>query len=426
MDTRAISLLTGLSIGIVISISIQSIRLDRSAGSDTEARNGGNNIVSALKSVIAAIFARSHKDAKDSSSVSCNQNIKNGVECLIGNTPLMKIKSLSEATGCEIWAKMELMNPGGSAKDRVALAIVEEAEKMGLIKPDRGDTIYEGTSGSTGISLAMVCRSKGYKAYICLPDDTSTEKIDLLEKLGAAVEKVRPASIVDKKQYVNMARMRADSHNESSTDGSRGVFANQFENEANWKTHYMNTGPEIFEQTGGFLDAFITGSGTGGTISGISLYLKSILPNLKVVLADPPGSGLYNKVKFGVMFDIKEREGTRRRHQVDTLVEGIGLNRLTKNFDAGYRLVDDAVKVTDEESLFMAKYLVANDGLFVGSSSAVNCVAAVKYARKLGPGHNIVTIICDSGARHLSKFWKAVGAIDTDKSLMSLEKIMSI
>ncbi|KAK9383470.1 tryptophan synthase beta subunit-like PLP-dependent enzyme [Kockiozyma suomiensis] len=365
-------------------------------------------LVSSAPSLLSCFRESSSKDQSENDPDS--DFIKHGIPDLIGHTPLMQIQSLSAATGCTILAKLELANPGGSAKDRIALAIIEHAEQKGLIRPHSGDVVYEGTSGSTGISLAMVCRAKGYRAHICLPSDTSVEKINLLEKLGAVVEKVPPAGIVDKRQYVNMARTRAAQHNASSST-SRGLFADQFENEANWTAHYNHTGPEIFKQTQGKLDVFITGAGTGGTISGVSRFLKPRVPGLKVVLADPQGSGLFNKIKRGVMFDVVEREGTRRRHQVDTLVEGIGINRLTKNFAVGSAFIDDAVRVTDEEALAMARYLVENDGIFAGSSSAVNFVAAVKYARKIGPGHTIVTVICDSGARHLSKFWKDAGSV---------------
>jgi cysteine synthase A len=205
-----------------------------------------------------------------------------------------------------------------------------------------------------------------------MPSDVAIEKSDLLLKLGAEVERVKPAPIVDQGQFVNVAARRAREHTEGGKPG-RGVFADQFENEANWRAHFEGTGPEIFEQCGGKLDVFVAGAGTGGTISGCALYLKPRLPELKVVLADPQGSGLYNRVKYGVMFDVKEREGTRRRHQVDTIVEGVGINRVTANFEAGRELVDDAVRVTDEQALAMARWLVEKDGIFVGSSSAVNC-----------------------------------------------------
>lgn len=207
----------------------------------------------------------------------------------------------------------------------------------------------------------------------CMPNDMAIEKSDLLLKLGAEVERVRPAPIVDQNQFVNLARTRAKEHTENPDKPGRGLFADQFETEANWRAHLTSTGPEIYQQTGGRLDAFVSGAGTGGTISGVALSLKTKLPKLQVVLADPQGSGLYNKVKYGVMFNTKEREGTRRRHQVDTIVEGIGINRVTHNFDVGRELIDDAIKVTDEQAKGMARWLVENDGIFVGSSSAVNC-----------------------------------------------------
>ncbi|ODV90070.1 hypothetical protein CANCADRAFT_1803 [Tortispora caseinolytica NRRL Y-17796] len=323
---------------------------------------------------------------------------------LIGNTPILRINSLSEETGCEVLAKMEVYEPGGSAKDRVALGIIEDYEKRGLLK--KGDVIFEGTSGSTGISLAMLARSRGYEAHICVPDDTSTNKIRLLESLGANVEKVRPASIIDKNHYVNKARSLAEQICNDQDDPRNAVFADQFENEVNWKVHYQTTGPEIYRQCDGSLDAFVTGAGTGGTIAGVGRYLKQKVPNVRIVLADPQGSGLYNSVKYGVMYDSVEKEGSRKRHQVDTVVEGIGLNRRTKNFEAGAMYIDDAFRITDKEAVEMARHLVSKDGLFVGSSSAVNCAAAKKLAEQLGPGHRIVTVICDSGARHLNKFWK--------------------
>ncbi|KAI8971649.1 tryptophan synthase beta subunit-like PLP-dependent enzyme [Mycotypha africana] len=325
-----------------------------------------------------------------------------GVDGLIGNTPLMKIRSLSEATGCLILGKAEFLNPGGSSKDRVALNMIKTAEENGILEPHKGSTIFEGTVGSTGISIAMVARAKGYKAWIVMPDDQAKEKYQLLDKLGATVEKVRPVSIIDKKQFVNWARERAATFHDGD---AVGYFADQFENEANFQAHYNNTGPEIYRQTAGKVDALVLGAGTGGTLSGITCYLKERLSNLKVFLADPQGSGLYNKVKYNVMYAPTEKEGSRKRHQVDTVVEGIGINRLTKNFDKGRHLVDDAFRVTDEEAIKMSRYLVREDGLFIGSSSAVNCVAAVRAAKKLGPGHVIVTLLNDSGQRHLTKFW---------------------
>lgn len=222
----------------------------------------------------------------------------------------------------------------------------------------------------------------------CLPSDQAIEKSNLLLKLGAIVDRVPPAPIVEKDNFVNRARALAKTHTASSglestseddlpTDErmtrGRGFFADQFENEANWRAHYDGTGPELYYQCGGRIDAFVAGAGTGGTISGVARFLKPLLPKLEVVLADPQGSGLFNRVVYGVMFDVKEREGTRRRRQVDTIVEGIGINRVTANFEAGKELVDDAVRVTDAQALAMARWLVEKDGIFIGSSSAVNC-----------------------------------------------------
>ena len=209
--------------------------------------------------------------------------------------------------------------------------------------------------------------------YRCMPSDQATEKSDLLLKLGAIVERVPPAPIVDPKHYVNRARKLAVEHTSDANRRGRGFFADQFENEANWQAHYEGTGPEIFQQCGGRLDAFIAGAGTGGTISGVARYLKSKVPDIKIVLADPQGSGLFNRIKFGVMFDAREKEGTRRRSQVDTIIEGIGMNRVTANFEAGRDLIDDAIKVDDDEAISMARWLVEKDGMFVGGSTAVNC-----------------------------------------------------
>ncbi|KAJ5581002.1 Tryptophan synthase beta subunit-like PLP-dependent enzymes superfamily [Penicillium hetheringtonii] len=332
--------------------------------------------------------------------------IVEGIEGCIGNTPLFRIKSLSDETGCEILAKAEFLNGAGqSSKDRVALSMIEIAQEQGILTPHSGDTIYEGTSGSTGISLATLARAKGYLAHICMPSDQAIEKSNLLLKLGAIVDRVPPAPIVEKDNFVNRARFLAQEHTASSSNGEksgRGFFADQFENEANWRAHYGGSGPEIYAQCEGRIDAFVAGAGTGGTISGIARYLKPLLPNISIVLADPQG---------------EEREGTRRRPQVDTIVEGIGINRVTANFEAGKELVDDAVRVTDAQALAMARWLVEKDGIFIGSSSAVNCIAAVKTAQKLGPGHRIVTVLSDSGSRHLSRFWAKAGdvggAVDT-------------
>ncbi|KAJ7760963.1 PALP-domain-containing protein [Mycena metata] len=353
-----------------------------------------------------------------------SDEILNGIVGIVGNTPLVRIQSLSDALGVEILAKAEAglyLNPGGSVKDRVAVRMIDDAERQGLLHPHTGSRIFEGTSGSTGISLAMVARARGYAATIITPDDMAAEKLHALRSLGADVEQVRPASIVDKKQFVNIARQRAlefssayspsvlssseDSLAVLTDSAARGFFADQFENKSNYDAHFDGTGPELWRQTNGNVKAFVSGAGTGGTIAGVGRFLKSMKEDIMICLADPQGSGLYNKVKHGVMFDQREKEGTKRRHQVDTVVEGIGINRLTQNIELALPLIDDAFRVTDPEVVAMARYLVKHDGLFVGSSSACNLVACVRLVKKMGwrGGERIVTVLCDSGARHYSK-----------------------
>jgi len=373
-----------------------------------------------------------HESDADSDSVSGSSTVPGfmpgivgGIEGAIGNTPLIEIRSLSLATGRIILAKAELLNAAGnSPKDRVALNMIREAEAAGLLVPYRGDTIYEGTVGSTGISLAALARAKGYRAHICMPDDQSMEKSDLLHHLGATVERVPVAPITSPGHFVNLARRRAAEHTASSKDSSVGFFADQFESPANFAAHFKTTGPEILAQTSGQIDAFVAGAGTGGTISGVAKYLKETakLTSLKVVLADPQGSGLYNKIRHGVMYSNTEKEGTRRRSQVDTIVEGVGINRITHNFESGKDLIDDAIKVTDEQACTMARWLVENDGIFVGSSSSVNCVAAVCAALSLPKGSKVVTILCDSGTRHLSKFWKRVADLGLENEEISAKQ----
>lgn len=386
-----------------------------------------------------------------------SDEVLDGVTGLIGNTPLVRINSLSDALGVEILGKAEYLNPGGSVKDRVALRMIEDAERQGYLHPYTGSRIFEGTVGSTGISLATIARARGYDTTIIMPDDVSVEKVHALQALGADVERVRPASIVDKKQYVNLAREYALHFTETNAHGSthsslpsnhshprtlkrsessvvvttaephtngeangyaateeeelrtkpRGFFADQFENRSNFEAHFEGTGPEIWRQTNGDLVAFVAGAGTGGTVAGTGHFLKTMNDDVTVAIADPEGSGLYNKVKHGVLYDRKESEGTKRRHQVDTVVEGIGINRLTKNIELALPIIDDAFRITDEEAVSMSRFLVQRDGLFLGSSSACNLVACVKLVRKMGwrDGEKVVTILCDSGNRHYSKFW---------------------
>ncbi|KAL3958858.1 hypothetical protein ACCO45_007020 [Purpureocillium lilacinum] len=311
---------------------------------------------------------------------------------------------LSAATGRTILAKAEFLNgAGNSPKDRVALSMIEEAERRGLLRPGRGDTIYEGTVGSTGISLATLARARGYRAHICMPDDQALEKSDLLHHLGADVERVPVAPITSPGHFVNLARTRAAEHERRAADGSRGFFANQFESEANWHAHFSTTGPEIWAQTDGGGSTRLSPARAPAAPSRASRATSSSRPS-----STGCASGLYNKIRHGVMYSSTEREGTRRRQQVDSIVEGIGINRVTENLEAGRDLIDDAVKVSDEQACRMARWLVENDGIFVGSSSSVNCVAAVQAAMALPEGSRVVTILCDSGTRHLSKFWKRI------------------
>lgn len=367
----------------------------------------------------APVQLEDHESAVSPAQNSGDGGTSDGIEACIGNTPLIQIHSLSEATGRVILAKAEFLNgAGNSPKDRVALNIINDAEARGLLTPHQGDTIYEGTVGSTGISLATLARARGYKAHICMPNDQAFEKSDLLHHLGVTVERVTVAPITSPDHFVNLARRRAIEHEAKYGDGSKGFFADQFESGANWQAHFQTTGPEIYNQTQGHVDAFVAGAGTGGTVSGVARYLKEEagMADVKIVLADPQGSGLFNKVKHGVMYSPTEREGTRRRQQVDSIVEGIGVNRVTQNFEAGRDLIDDAVRVTDEQACRMARWLVENDGIFVGSSSSVNTVAAVVTAMSLPPGSRVVTVLCDSGTRHLSKFWKKIKEMGLEES----------
>ncbi|KXS19189.1 pyridoxal phosphate-dependent enzyme, beta subunit, partial [Gonapodya prolifera JEL478] len=358
--------------------------------------------------------------------------IADGIEEMIGNTPLVRIRSLSDATGCDILGKAEFLNPGGSSKDRVALSILLHAEKQGLITPHSGCVVFEGTVGSTGIALAVVCRARGYGCHIVMPNDQANEKYAVLEALGAVVEKVRPSSIVDPTHYVNLARRRAQEftklHATASAKPSypspRGLFADQFDTPANRAAH-TSTADEVWRQTQGKIDAFVMGAGTGGTLAGVGQRLKKrTMGRVKVVCADPQGSAIHNRITHGVMFSETEREGHRGRHQVDSIVEGIGLNRVTGNLVAaldsagaetlGGKWIDGSEKVTDEEAAWMARWLVEHDGLWVGSSSCVNLVGAVRVARKLRREREhvgdrrkvvVVTVLCDSGARGASRFW---------------------
>eukprot|EP00916_Digyalum_oweni_P021742 GHVL01036051.1.p1 GENE.GHVL01036051.1~~GHVL01036051.1.p1 ORF type:complete len:294 (+),score=50.02 GHVL01036051.1:358-1239(+) len=260
-------------------------------------------------------------------------------------------------------------------------------------------TIFEGTSGSTGISLAMLCRSRGYGCQIYMPDDQAFEKENIIKCFKANVHKVRPVSITNEGHFCQQAKKAAEGCDD-------GFFADQFENVANFIAH-KTTAKEIWDETGGAIDAFVASAGTGGTISGCASFLKCKKPSIRVVLADVEGSALTSLVNNSILYNENDAEGYRVRHPFDTITEGIGMNRVTNNMRIGFGFIDKALRVSDVEALHMAHYLTQNEGLFLGSSSAVNCCAIVKAVRQgiIPEGSTVVTILCDSGFRHLSKFY---------------------
>ncbi|KAM3129307.1 hypothetical protein pb186bvf_018594 [Paramecium bursaria] len=280
------------------------------------------------------------------------------------------------------------MNPGGSMKDRTALALIKEGYNLKKLQTNQ-TKIYEGTSGSTGISLALLGNYFGLQTHVFLPDDLAQEKYNLLEVLNAKLMKVRPVSIVDSKHFCRIA--------EDQAKNDDAYFADQFHNLANYKTHFQ-TGKEIWDQTLGLIDCFVMSAGTGGSIAGISQYLKEKNKNVKVVLADPPGSSLRNHVMCGLCYTDEEAEGHRKKHPFDTVVEGVGLNRLTKNYQQA--LIDYAFTISDEESRQTAQLLI-QEGLFVGGSSAMNCAAVIKATKQFPELNVFVTILCDQGSRYL-------------------------
>ncbi|KAJ1570108.1 Cysteine synthase 1 [Nowakowskiella sp. JEL0078] len=308
----------------------------------------------------------------------------------VGNTPLIRLNRLSEETGCEILGKAEFMNPGGSVKDRAALYVVKDAEERGLLKP--GGTVVEGTAGNTGIGLAHVCRAKGYKCVIYMPNTQSPEKIELLRMLGADVRPVPAVPFQDPKNYNHQAKEYAESI-------SNAVWTNQFDNRANRRAHIETTGPELWAQTGGLLDAFTCATGTGGTLAGVTAYFKSHedpkARDVQCILADPPGSVLSKYINDGSL----ERTGD------SSITEGIGQGRVTENLKEEIQHLAGAVHVPDEESILMVYRLLDEEGLFVGASSALNVVAAKVVADELGPGHTIATIICDGAYRYQSRLF---------------------
>ena len=310
--------------------------------------------------------------------------IKNGFIGAIGNTPLLRLAIVSEQTGCEILGKAEFLNPGGSVKDRAALYLIEDAEQRGMLCP--GGVVVEGTAGNTGIGLAHICNAKGYRCVIVIPETQSVEKMDYLRALGAEVRTVPAVPYRESGNYIKVAARLAGKM-------ENAVWANQFDNMANLRAHYETTGPEIWEQTEGSIDAFVAATGTGGTLGGVSRFLKEQNPAVKIVLADPAGSGLYNYVKTG---KVKTTEG-------NSITEGIGNGRVTANLEGAP--IDDAVLIEDRECLRMIYHLLRKEGLFMGGSTGINVAAAVRLAWEMGPGHTIVTLLCDGGARYLSRIY---------------------
>ncbi|GAA0900154.1 cysteine synthase A [Rothia nasimurium] len=306
----------------------------------------------------------------------------------IGHTPLVRLRQASEATGCEILAKAEFLSPGGSVKDRTALGLLDDAERRGLIRP--GGSIVEGTAGNTGIGLALLGNSRGYRTVIVMPDTQSREKIDALRVTGAEVRLVPAVPFKDPKHYVHIARALAGELN--ATSPGSAWFANQFDNTANRDWHEAHTGPEIWEQTSGNVDGFVCAAGTGGTLAGVGRALKARNPALRVALADPAGSALARFINTGELV----AEGS-------SISEGIGSSRITANFaDAP---VDRAWSIEDTESVPLLHALLRDEGYCVGGSSGVNVAGAIRLARELGPGHTIVTVLCDGGMRYQAKLF---------------------
>jgi len=315
-------------------------------------------------------------------------DIRNGFIGAIGNTPLIRLEGPSKATGCEILGKAEFLNPGGSVKDRAALAIVRDAENRGLLRP--GGTIVEGTAGNTGIGLALVGNALGYRTVIVMPETQSQEKKDMLRLIGADLRLVPAVPYSNPDNYVRYSGRLAEELAKTEPNGV--VWANQFDNTANREGHRTTTGPEIWDQTGGKLDAFTCAVGSGGTLAGIALALKERNPNIRITLADPMGAALFSYYTKGEL----KSEGS-------SITEGIGQGRITANLEDAP--IDDAVQIPDEEALPIVFDLIKTQGLVLGGSSGINIAAAMRVARDLGPGHTVVTILCDGGQRYQSKLF---------------------
>jgi cysteine synthase A len=315
-------------------------------------------------------------------------NVCDGFIGAIGNTPLIKLKAASERTGCTILGKAEFMNPGGSVKDRAALAIITDAEEQGLLKP--GGVIVEGTAGNTGIGLSLVGNARGYKSVIVMPETQSQEKKDMLRLCGADLRLVPAAPYKDPNNYVRYSGRLAEEIAKENPNGA--IWANQFDNVANRKGHYRTTGPEIWEQTDGKVDGFICAVGSGGTLAGTGMALKERNPDIQIGCADPMGSAIFEHYKHGEL----KSEGS-------SITEGIGQGRITKNLEGAP--VDFACQVTDTEMCPIVFDLLKHEGLCLGGSSGINVMGAIKLAEEMGPGHIIVTILCDGGSRYQSKLF---------------------
>jgi cysteine synthase A len=308
--------------------------------------------------------------------------IRDGFIGSIGNTPLIRLRGASELTGCNILGKAEFLNPGGSVKDRAGLYLILDAEKRGVLKP--GGTVVEGTAGNTGIGLALVGNARGYRTVIVIPDTQSKEKKDMLRLCGAELREVPAVPYKDPNNYVHVSERVAK---------EMGAFwANQWDNTANRDGHYRSTGPEIWAQTNGEVDGFTCSIGTGGTIAGVSRYLKEKNPKIRIVAADPMGAAMYS------WFKRKELKS-----EGSSVTEGIGLGRVTKNIEGAP--VDDAYQIPDSEALPLIFDLAKTEGLILGGSSGINVAGAIRLAKELGPGHTVVTILADSGTRYQSKLF---------------------
>jgi len=314
--------------------------------------------------------------------------VRDGLTETIGNTPLIKLRKASELTGCTILGKAEFLNPGGSVKDRAALFIILDAERHGLLEP--GGLIVEGTAGNTGIGLALVGNARGYRTLIVIPNSQSQEKKDMLRLCGAQLEEVAPAPYRNPGNYVRVSERRAQELAPIETHGV--LWANQWDNTANREAHFRTTGPEIWAQTDGKVDGFVCAIGTGGSLAGISAFLKKQRASIKTAVADPMGAGMYSYIKTGSI----KAEG-------NSITEGIGQNRITKNIEGAP--IDDAYQIPDEEALPIVFSLLKEEGLCLGGSSGINVAGAIRMARDLGPGHTIVTLLCDSGTRYQSKLF---------------------